>query len=519
MKVDYEILQANTPFERSHIWQLNRYYYQTVGLSAWSEGVVPHNMTSNANVGKTYAALILGFLKDLANKGEVQEKVFIVELGAGHGRLGYHILKQLDEMIALEPIPLPPYCYVLTDIVESNLNFFQEHPQFQSYFNSGRLDVAYFDGSESHELYLKNHKQTLSHHSLKSPIIAIANYFFDSLPTELYRIKKGKSYAIGLSLKSFLKEGSVAYDALLKNIKSTLHISPTEHIEARSLFIAQLLDQYKSSLKKTHILIPRIAIQCIETIRQFSQEGLMLISMDKGTSALSELEGRSAPEIIKHGSISLYVNFHALDQYCISTHGKAMFSDYSDYSMQLGCFLFMSQPEEYATTIAAYEHYVNDFGPDDYNGLKKMIYRLIDDLSLRELITSLRLGGYDSTLFLRLLPYIKEHLKTLNVVDRNRLSQTLTKVDNYYFDINETINVSYELAGLFYDIGLYQQSLDIYNRHTDDFAESADVYYNKILCCYQLRLDQEFRDLLLKAKNTFPDFTRFADLDELDLDV
>lgn len=517
MKQDYRQIEANTPFEESIIWQINRSYYEEAGLSAWSNGVVPHNLTSNASVGKTYAALILGFLKDITAKECSNEVVYIIELGSGHGRLAYHILRQLDKMIALEKMKLPNYCYVLTDIVESNLSFFEQHPQLQGYFDSGRLDVAYFDGVQSQELPLRKKGFIIKHHSLNTPIIAIANYFFDSLPNQLYAIKEGKAHASGLTIDSFELEGEVSNAVLLKNLKTTIHVSTDAYVNEESPFITDLLNEYCSALKESYVLIPRLAMQCIDTLRGLSKQGLMLISMDKGYADIKDLEARPIPEIIRHGSFSLYVNFHALEKYCYSTGGKTIFSSFSDYSMQLGCFLFVNNAEDYTATKEAYEHYINDFGPDDYNGIKKMVYRLVKQLSLRELITVIRLGYYDSTLFLKLLPFVRLQLKTLNNVDRRRLSQTLTKVNQNFFDINETPNVSFEIAGLFYDLAYYQESLDIYNKQIDHFGQTADVYYNKALCYYQLRMDKEFSAIVIEAKKAYPAFDKYVHLDKLDL--
>ena len=102
-------VEASTLFSESLIWQLNRDYYQEAGIEAWSDGVVPHNMTSNSMVGKTYAELILGFLQDLASKGQTTDTVYIIELGAGHGRLAFHILKHLERLKELLQLELPPY--------------------------------------------------------------------------------------------------------------------------------------------------------------------------------------------------------------------------------------------------------------------------------------------------------------------------------------------------------------------------------------------------------------------------
>lgn len=87
----YEI-EAAQKFSESKIWQFNRDYYIQKGLSAFSEDHVPHHLTSNSLIGKTYAELIFGFLQDLASNGYPSETVYILELGAGHGRLAFLVL-------------------------------------------------------------------------------------------------------------------------------------------------------------------------------------------------------------------------------------------------------------------------------------------------------------------------------------------------------------------------------------------------------------------------------------------
>lgn len=67
-------LESFKPFSESLIWQLNRDFYQNTGIDAWSKGMLPHQLTSNSMVGKTYAELILGCLKDLAAKDNFRRR-------------------------------------------------------------------------------------------------------------------------------------------------------------------------------------------------------------------------------------------------------------------------------------------------------------------------------------------------------------------------------------------------------------------------------------------------------------
>jgi len=518
METKSKILESNVPFGKSLIWELNRSYYKEVGLSAWSDGVVPHNMTSNTFVGKTYAALILGFLKDLSKNAQFDEKVYIAELGSGHGRLAFHILKHLDTMIELEPMDLPVYCYVLTDIVESNLDFFSDHHQLQTYYEKGNLDVAFYDGVESNIMELRKAKITLSKGSLKYPLIVLANYFFDSIPTEIYAIHNGCISIGDLTIESNFNIGEVPIKTLLKGLKTTFNYSAIKEDQLTSA-IKNLLEYYQKSLKETYLLIPSQSIRCLENLKHFSENGLMLLSIDKGFSELKDLENQPEPELVTHGSFSLYVNFHAMQKYVEQNKGKSLFASFSDYSLQLACFLMVPDADSYKETFLAYDHYVNDFGPDDFNGMKKMLRRIGQELNLRELITAIRMSYYDSNLFIELLPYIKKQSQQLTIEERKRLGETLHKIGNTYFDIKEPVDTLIEIGGLFYDLGFYKEALSYFEKIDHQSIAISNVYYNKALCFYQLRMDSEFTSTLEYAKLTFPNNENFAYLETLDLNA
>ncbi len=100
------IIEKQQPFSQSLIWQLQRDYFRQAGIDAWRSGAVPHYITSNPVVGKTYAELVLALLRDLSLRGQREEPVYMLELGAGHGRLCYHFLKHFERYYAQSAIPL-----------------------------------------------------------------------------------------------------------------------------------------------------------------------------------------------------------------------------------------------------------------------------------------------------------------------------------------------------------------------------------------------------------------------------
>ena len=512
-------LESSKLFSESLIWQLNRDFYNQVGIDAWSKGIVPHHMTSNSVVGKTYAELILGFLKDLVAKGCKNETVYIIELGAGHGRLAFHILKHLQKLESLLDIELPSFCYILSDIVEGNLTFFKDHPQLQTYYEQGVLDFAYFDAIGSKEIHLQHANKTILPKDLSQPIIAIANYFFDSIPTDLFLVQDKKVSVCSIALDSKEDPKDINAEVLLKNLELTYQKTFLEKPFYPNLLYNEILDDYSKLAFNTHLFFPQKSLECLNHLTKFSDKGLLVLSMDKGFHLARNLNNKKEPEIIKHGSFSLWVNFHALGEFCQKKGGEVLFPSFSTFHLQIGCLFFLKEAATYQYTNAAYERFVNDFGPDDFNSLKKSTYKNLPRLSLVELIALLRLSFYDSTFFMNILPQLKEVSKSITFNERERLAETLHKVWNLYFNINEPHDLPYELAGLFYDLGFYEEALDYFDYSINLYDQKEDVYYNKALCYYQLRKDDLFREILKEAKATFPQSVKFKRLDELDLNA
>ncbi len=508
-------VESKTPFSESLIWQLNREFYEDRGHDAWSEDIVPHHLTSNSKVGKTYAELIFAFLKDLKLKQSSAELVYILELGAGHGRLAFHILKHLEILIGSTNVKLPKYCYVLSDVVEDNLSFFHNHPQFQNYYEEGILDLAYFDAVGSNELHLRYANKTISPKSLKQPILAIANYFFDSIPNDLYFIADKSISTCSVSIDSKIDPAGMTAESLLKNIKMTYHKEQMVKSQYKDPVLNEMLEEYRHSVTNTFLFFPAKSIKCLDNIKSLSNAGLVLLTMDKGFHELRNMSDKKEPDIIIHGSFSLWVNYHALSTFCKNQGGTTLFPSYSNFHLEIACLLFLPEGETYLQTDAAYQQFVNNFGPDDFNSIKKIAYFNVSRLKLQELIALFRLSAYDSTIFIKLLPRLKQLAKVMTTEEQERLLQTMHKIWDMYFYIDEPFDLAYELGGIFFDLGHYNEALAYFEYSVELFGNKADNYYNRALCYYQLREDKQFYTTLAEGKKVFPDFSLFENLHTL----
>jgi len=181
------------------------------------------------------------------------------------------------------------------------------------------------------------------------------------------------------------------------------------------------------------------------------------------------------------------------------------------------CLLILKDAGAYRETAASFESFVNRFGPDDFNGIKRHTYNHGATLNLKEILALIHLSCYDSTYTIRFLPQIQKMALHITMVERAKLLETLGRVWDMYFSIQEPFDLAYEIGGLHYELGAYQKALGYYAHSNLAFGNTADVLYNQALCHYQLQEDVAFEKVKEAGKLQFPENVRFAELDGLDM--
>jgi hypothetical protein len=183
------ILEDFTRFSQSHLWKLVLSLYERAGIENWSDGIVPSFITSNAFIGRSYAKILQGFIRDCPTLNH-DEKLYIVELGAGSGKFSFYMMKALLETCEDLNFPVKNIVYVVTDFTDANTKVWRDHPQLKQYFDRGLMDSAIFDASNDKSITLSNSNVCLSPGSVKNPICVVANYLFDSLETDIFQVRK-----------------------------------------------------------------------------------------------------------------------------------------------------------------------------------------------------------------------------------------------------------------------------------------------------------------------------------------
>lgn len=77
-----------------------------------------------------------GFIKDCMGPGnkiplDVNEPLYIIELGTGSGKFSFYMLKALEEMKSVCDFPMNKIVYVMTDFTETNFDYWATHPSLK----------------------------------------------------------------------------------------------------------------------------------------------------------------------------------------------------------------------------------------------------------------------------------------------------------------------------------------------------------------------------------------------------
>lgn len=394
------LIDTDQPLSKSLLWQIQRQYFLKNGMAAWQDDVVPHQISSSPYMARAYADIALAYLDDVADDIDVSQPLYIIELGAGSGRLAYHFLRhfftQLDDAVKMPPIKM-----ILTDFVPEIVEFWQENGRFQPYVEAGQLDFALFDAMDKRPLIPINNPSPINPAETVNPIILIANYFFDSIPQDSFLLDDGVLCSNLLSLYSTQPEPNLADPSLWQRLRLAYDPIPQAPPYYENPLYDEILQLYADNLPDTAFSFPNVGLDCLR-FWQADGRGLLLTS-DRGHTNVADLIGQGDPEPNLHGSFSLMVNYDAIARYVEWAGGMALHAPQYQDNLQTAVYLFGHHPHTEATA-RAFARAITATGPDDFFALKQAIAPHVDGFTLPQLLSYLRLSVYDADVFADCFP-------------------------------------------------------------------------------------------------------------------
>lgn len=486
----------------SPLWEWQRNYFARQGVEAWSRNVVPDFVTNNCFTARSFARLLHARIQDYADGCTEQppERVYILEAGAGSGRFAcrfLHFLSQLD---------LPcPVTYVLTDFTESILEFWRSHPRLQEFFKSGLLDLALYDAASEQAIQLELSGKVIAPGSLNSPLLVIGNYYFDSLPHDLFRMDEGHLLEGRVRFTVPEKGGETGLDQMVQSVEYHPVQGTVYRGSDREKSWNAVLDHYTQELGSGTFTFPVGGMKSLAFFAQLSVRGCFMLLADKGPNLISALQSGRHEEIDKHGAVSVSVNFHALAHWVEQESGRSWQLAFPYHRLNVAAFQFRADAktsiaDAFPATDRAYAAHIADFGPDDFANLKDEMLAQKNDLAAQSLFSFLRLSNWDSEMVMSFFTRIAQLLPSQNPSVIKAYISGLRQSWDLYYALEKKVRFGFLLGGLCAAVGEFGEALRFYVASLQEEGESADTVFNAALCLARLGASEECKTWLTRAE-------------------
>lgn len=501
---------------QSAIWNLQRQYYLQQGNTIFLQEREQQSSRQARSKASHYAQLIFSCLRDYCaingrHKANYQaidtsQKIYLVELGAGSGQFAYQVLHYLLPLLTQPALKKISVCYVLTDFVTANIEFWKQHPSLQPFFKEGTLDIAYFDIQHPVDLSLQISGDSLTPDTLNNPIILIANQVLSKLPQDAFCTESGKLSESRVRL--FAPAGHQLRDwQALEQIAlqfSDVGLDESDYYE--DAIANNILYTYSETNHQTHFLFPTVALSCLDYFRHLSKDRLMLISSDFGYCHQNAWQGYGEPVFKLQGSVSLPVNYHALAAYTLQQGGLVLQPHRHTPDFYTQALLFGKHPTQYPETQLCYQFYSTVTETDSWQGSLQITTERIETLSLSQLIGYLHSHYWDSQIFLDCFSSLLDQLDTATPAIRFDLIEGIHQIWTNYYPIGENQDLAFYLGMVLYQLAEYADAIDYFEKSIKLTGTDPATLYNISMCHFHLQQLEETTTYLQKALQVDPSF-------------
>lgn len=499
-----------TSLSNSVLWQRMHEYYDQLGPEIWEDEVVPLQITSNTYLANIYAKLIIAQMQDyIAKHGTPTEQYpfHIIEIGAGHGRFSFYLLKNLQCAFEIHQWPTKWLKYIMTDISHKSLASWKKHHALKAFTESGCLDFAQFNALEDTELCLKLCKKTIKPKTLKSPLFVICNYIFDTLTQDAFQVIDGKLHEVELIIKN---ENKISEKELKNYFKKASYQFKKHPIDTNYYTnqpaLNKILEYYQNEFENISFLIPVGAIKCIDNLHQFTDGPLSFLVSDKGITENHLFDEKADPDISFHGSVSMMVNFDALKQFTELHNGTCYLMGNKGADFQVANFCYQTN---YPAPNAAYafSNSLSSFSPQD---LFDICY--VDDepnkgfKTIESIVNMLNMADWDPNIFYDYYPILLEKLESNTIALETEYSilNGIERVWQFFFKLEKSQDLPFAIATILYNMDFYEKAIEFYQYSLEYFGEDKETYYNLALIHQALDNNHQAKLMLSQALTIYP---------------
>ena len=468
-------LQEPQPLSKAFIWGLQAKYYQSLGIDAWLSGTIPSRVTTNSHLAWRYARLIASYLADVGAK-----KATIVEMGAGHGRFAYLCASHLRSILNRGIVRDLEWQYVLTDVADRNIEFWETHPSFMSLIAEGRIDFARYEAGVDNSLRMRLSGEEINPDKPKEHLIVIANYFFDSLPMDVWEIDEQELHACcpRILVEDDAKHLSQDQHEILDHI--TFHwekVKPEAATYANKQWI-QVVDDMAKQVAKGTFMLPVGAFESIETLESWCAGPMMVLATDKGYPNTSYYQGLGVPEMVHHGCFSFNVNFAALESWFKLRGGSAILPSYQHGLIEVAAMI-SKRGKESLPRLCFEADTLEQFSPDEYHRITRRCEE--NDLDLGSCLGLIKLSCYEPLVLYRLRRSIRANIPDAGSIELEMLHDVLRNTRANYYHLNEC-DLHFAIGTIYHVMGEHGLAVESFSESLRWYGDDAITLLNMAIC-------------------------------------
>lgn len=485
------LLDKNERLSDCSIWPMLEQVYSTgPGRALWE--AIPFFPTSNAFAAECYADLIVSFLRDYCPQLDRAEPVYIIELGCGSGCFSFYLLKELFRKLnCFSDLSEVNVRYVMTDFTPAAIGDCRLDESFAQFRERGSLSFALFKPEEQFELVTYG-GTTLASDTIKNPVLVIANYFFDSLRQDAFRIRNGRLQEV---LHTFFRR----FDKKAGGFEQLEKLESYRDIE-EDYYDDEVLDGilrfYQQRFKNATIIFPLGAFRVLDNLRRLSNRNFVLLSTDRGFTRESYVAGLwQQPFQCERSYFSYPVNYYAIRKY-FEHYGGVSFASSGDslcVHTQLSCMLaepgFKLEQTSYCFTEGIARRNPINFLFDCQDFLTGL-----DIASPQECVAAyialVRLCNCDPIAFVHCAEKIQKHLDGIPRHVASDLSAMLNMVEENFFHITQWHDSLYWIGRLRFALQEYDGAISALSRSISEYGENTNSLFY-LAACHEMKGDFE----------------------------
>lgn len=410
-------------------------------MRAWSEGLVPWRATTCPLLADVEAELIAAFAR------EVEEPLTIIDVGAGTGRLGFHLVPKLEARGVEATL-------ALTDVADSNVRAWALQPQLAALAATGRLSFERFDA--------------LTPTPRRGPTVLLAHYLFDSLPHRVFRVTAAGDVLEGLV-----------------DVTQTPWAWRYEPTGARPELSGRGAGTF---------LVPVGAAQALAAWRGAVDGPVLVLAADKGVTPRGPADD---PLLAQHESISAGVDFAVLGRLARGYEGLGPTTPSDSFSLHL----FTTSPSARLTQAWQQRGAKNEV----LELLERFEGLLRSKPDADALLGFLETTHDDPDLLAQLSPHLRQ--LTLSEPDAARLVSLIARAAERHFLFKQQLDVPFSLAVTAHHLGALHLAVALYGRSLAESGAHPSTLLNLALAQKALGRNEDARaalEVLLEAAPEHP---------------